>query len=330
MVNLPSTGTTEWTGFRWPVYRMTIVPGVWDRDVRDFVPPKDHPLRRFMPPVIPPSGIFFPEGATVHPVAKALLGRVPVEGRHGYNLVACGEDLLQQAIKVDVASSEALTAFVNTWGRLGVGLSWRAWRPGREGEHSPAELGEVILESYRRELDSVDATSEALLQLQQFVRWLTAIQRRDWRAAGIPKLDNVWAWAEAQLALCGLEERLAANPSPRDYPKLHMLAFANWVTQYLEGVHPTLRWDPDVGPVSAWIVRSPIEMLWVTLWHWATDGRRIRHCRRPKCPNTFPAEHANKHFCSHECAAKVSAARWYRTKGRKLRQQQRKAKGGLR
>jgi hypothetical protein len=325
MLRLPSeldgidVMATQWTGFRWPVYRVTIISGVWDPDVGNYVPPKEHPLRQFMPRIIPPSGIFFPEGATVHPVAKSVLV-VPVEGRHEYNPMAVMEDFLQKSIKVDFTSPEALIAFVNRWGRLGVGLHWRSWRPGFGTEHTPIEPGEKILDLYRRATDSVDATAEALHSLQRGVRWLRAIQNREWDRSGIPELEQVRVWAESQIALYGVEEKLPEKPSRR----LHMLAFASWITHYLEGVHPTIRWDPDAGSVPAWVVRSPIEALWVTLWDWATRGGRLRRCRR--CKHDFLAEHASKRFCSHECAAKASAARWYRTKGKKLRKQSRQSK----
>jgi hypothetical protein len=313
---------SEWASFRWPVYRMTVVEGVWNAAAGACEPPSDHPLRRFMPASIPAEGIFFPNEATVDPVAQAVLLRVPVEGRHGYNPIPVADDLFRAAITVDVNSVEALTKFVNTWGRLGVGLNWPTWQPGQEFEHAPVALGEVVLDLYRREIDSVCATRDALRQLQQFVCWLSAIQYSRWDADCVPELKSVRVWAQTQLSVCGLQDKLPEVPSRRDYPKLHTLAFAGWVTRYLEGVHPTIHWDADAGIIPAWVVRSPIELLWTTLWDWATRGGRLRRC--PRCRAYFPAEHASKRFCSHECAGRASAARWYRTKGKKLRQLQRK------
>lgn len=317
---------SEWTGVRWPVYRMSIVAGVWDGEAGAHGPPPDHPSRRFMPKKWPPGGIFFPEAARVHSAALNVLLPVPIEGRHEYNPMAAAEDLFQAALAVDVTSAKELTTFVNRWGRLGVGLHWPSSPPARQGDHPPVEASESLLEVYRRETDSVEATAGALRQLQQFMNWLSAITNRQWEAEGIPTLDRVRVWAQGQLALCGVQESVPEAPSRHDYPRLHMLALGNWITQYLEGAHPTIRWDPDAGAVPAWIVKSPIEVLWVTLWDWATRGARIRRCRG--CRVQFPAEHASKRFCSHECAARASAARWYRTKGKKLRQQLRDTRRG--
>jgi hypothetical protein len=93
--------------------------------------------------------------------------------------------------------------------------------------------------------------------------------------------------------------------------------FVTSLEPFLRNIRPTIRWDPVVGPRPSWIVRNPAEVLWASLWDWATRSGRLRRCRR--CDVLFPAEHPRREFCSRTCTNRASAAEWYRKKGRARR-----------
>ncbi len=100
--------------------------------------------------------------------------------------------------------------------------------------------------------------------------------------------------------------------------ELHWRAFAAALRPHLRTVHPTIAWQQkDKLPMPAWRVRRPVDVLWVTLWDWATRGGHLRRCRN--CQDWFPVDRRGKIYCSPECANRGSSRAWYEAKGRRLR-----------
>jgi hypothetical protein len=300
----PAEAISSWRDLRWPVKQLAILRKV----------PED--LRRsFVRQPLPPGGIFFPDGATVR---GGVLQAVPVPGRDDYSPVEESAALVDAALRVDAGSVEALTAFVNTWGRLGVGLRWTShsrrfsWAapPGIPGGWNPR---------HDADYDGVYATADALEEFQFCVRWLKTAQERRWNSLAVPKPEDVRSILMPEVA-----RTFPAKLSVRDYSRLHTLALAQWIAPYVQGVHPTIRSDPDAGSVPAWRIRWPVELLWVTLWEWATGGAQLRRC--PHCGVLFPAEHARRRYCGRTCVNNANAARWYQKRGRRLRKQRRAAR----
>jgi hypothetical protein len=98
--------------------------------------------------------------------------------------------------------------------------------------------------------------------------------------------------------------------------------FVASLAPFLERIRPTIRWDPHAGARPCWTVRTPRDVLWATLWDWATRGGELRRCRR--CSVLFPTDHPRREFCSRICTNRASAAEWYRKKGRRLRRSHRR------
>jgi hypothetical protein len=86
-------------------------------------------------------------------------------------------------------------------------------------------------------------------------------------------------------------------------------AVAEQLEPWLSSVHPTIRWDRDEGPLPAWTVGRPVELLFVTLWDWATQGGQMRRCRR--CDAWFVRRDPRKIFCTTACTNRASAAASY-------------------
>jgi hypothetical protein len=94
-------------------------------------------------------------------------------------------------------------------------------------------------------------------------------------------------------------------------------AFAESLYPFTARIRPSIRWTKDGGATPCWYVEAAADVLWATLWDWATGGGNLRRCRH--CDAWFHQENPRKEFCSRVCANRASAARWYRKKGRRLR-----------
>src|SRR5262249_29002742 len=70
--------------------------------------------------------------------------------------------------------------------------------------------------------------------------------------------------------------------SGRERALTYWRAFTLALTKHLNGVQPTLRWDPGQGRgVPAWTARRPLDVLYGEIWDWATEGSQIRKCPNP-------------------------------------------------
>jgi hypothetical protein len=102
--------------------------------------------------------------------------------------------------------------------------------------------------------------------------------------------------------------------------------FSASLTPFLAHIRPSMRWDPNAGARPCWTVGDPMDVLWGTLWDWATRAGHLRRCSR--CKILFPADDPRQEFCARKCANRASAAAWYEKKGRRQRRAARR--GGLR
>lgn len=100
--------------------------------------------------------------------------------------------------------------------------------------------------------------------------------------------------------------------------ELHWRAFSVSLVGHLQTIHPVIRFDPATGgALPAWRSRVPIDVLWVAIWDYATQGGRIVRC--PNCQEWFVRDRRNKEYCSATCANRATSRRWYETVGRTRR-----------
>jgi hypothetical protein len=210
-----------------------------------------------------------------------------------YDPMAEADALLRAATRVNPDDPAALLAFVNEWGLLGVGL----WG------------------NKRGPFDSVLFTRERVKQVQAHVRWLRALRKGDWRSRDLPTLDHARGQAEIGAP------RRPGPVSRGDRERRHWQAFGASLDRHLRGIYPAIGWDRDAGAIPAWTASRLIEVLWATVWDWATRGGSLRRC--PHCQAFFPAEDPRKQYCSRECVNRASAAKWYQKTGRRLRRNRR-------
>jgi hypothetical protein len=97
----------------------------------------------------------------------------------------------------------------------------------------------------------------------------------------------------------------------------HWHAFAAALIPHLRHAHPTIRWHPDGRPIPTYRARRPIDMAWVTLWNWATEGARLRRCRH--CRGWFQVDHRGKVYCLNSCANRASSKASYERRLRRAR-----------
>jgi hypothetical protein len=87
-------------------------------------------------------------------------------------------------------------------------------------------------------------------------------------------------------------------------------ALTERIEPWLSAVHPTIRWDADKGPLPTWTVQRPVEVLFITLWDWATSGGRLKRCRY--CGAWFVGSDPRKKYCTIACTNRASAAATYK------------------
>jgi hypothetical protein len=214
-------------------------------------------------------------------------------------------------------------AFVNIWGTLGVGHRWArtllrsrpetdtppagagadpSWKGGA-GYHTYSMATEPLFES-------VAATKEALHVVQRLAEIFRAIQARDWRSPALPTLDETWRFTQ------GRPWANAPSLSGPERERTYWRAFTLELTKHLDGVQPTLRWDPDQRRgVPAWTAQRPLDVLYTEIWDWATEGKQIRKC--PNCSSYFQSSRKNKLDCTRSCACVASVRRSRRKPRRK-------------
>jgi hypothetical protein len=266
-VDLKPEPRSAWQPLKWAVWRVVLVTADDDDLLRRLVP------RRYL--------------AQLHGDLQAVQGLF-VAGGDGP--LAClelsdtetAERLVRAVLQLELSDVKAVTNFLNTWGKLGVGpVLW-------DKPPLPALAGRVF-----GQLDTSDCAPESLGRIRQEITKFR--QHVDWL------------------------ERLKQRGTTREWEK-----FAESLDRPLRHLHPTIRLVPGVGASPAFSVQTPADMLWATLWDWATRGGRLRRCRH--CDALFLAADPRKVYCSIICTNRASAMRWYRKKGRKKRRAQRLAK----
>lgn len=278
--------------------------------------------------------------------------QLPADGQPPamYRPDRCTQDLLRAALQVDVGSLDSLGDFVNAWGRLGVGLGLA-----REAERLlSGPGGEPAFDSVwatQRALASIQEHFHWLAALKRGQWSATGVPRApdddrlldaahmlmaepDWLAM-LPELEHEHSSARLNLGVIGTSDPYVSSFSRRrrilqvahrppadrgshskiSTAELHWRAFAVSLEPHLRRIDPTIRWEPKVGPVPAWRVRAPIDVLWAALWGHATQGGRLVRC--PDCTNWFVRDRRNKEYCSAACANRATSRRWYAKKVRR-------------
>jgi hypothetical protein len=310
-----------WAGTRWPVWSCRIVgPGepIPVADAGDWT-----------------GGVFM----------SAPKPEQPSDAPPMLDIATCGPQLLRTALQVDVASTDSLLAFVNTWGQLGVGL----------GLARDAEARARSARSQFR-IDSLWATRRALSAIHEHFHWLVALKRRAWSAPEIPRApetdDALRETLQALIAepdrraitsedlviltMLGTTDPYVSGVARRTVllrgahapdlgmwrgtgvttPELHWRAFSVSLEDHLRLIHPMIR-VTKAGAAPAWRVNAPIDALWAELWNYATQGGRIVRCLG--CNGWFVRDRRNKTHCTAECANRATSRRWYEEVGRKQR-----------
>lgn len=165
-----------------------------------------------------------------------------------YEPLPVAADILLEAQRVAPDEPSGLLAFVNHWGRLGVGI------PGAEDF----------------EADGVQWAGVCLRELTQWIQALYALQHRQ---------PTLITWAELA---AGLETRLAG---------VHL------------GARPLRH-----GLVPRFPLRRLLDALYLELWGWATEAKRLRRC--PRCTHFFIRGREDQIFCTGRCARLWHVKRW--------------------
>jgi hypothetical protein len=102
------------------------------------------------------------------------------------------------------------------------------------------------------------------------------------------------------------------------------LVFSHSLEQRISTVHPIIRWDRETEAARpAWILGCPRDVLWATLWDYATDGGRLRRCENRTCRTFFVATDPRRQCCSRTCSKRKAAADWYWKRGGRDRRKSR-------
>jgi hypothetical protein len=186
--------------------------------------------------------------------------------------------LVQVVLKADAKDPQRLTDLVSTYGSLcGPGIEKPVTRV-IKAWGSRFE-NDIHLQLCIPAWGSLIETSEQILAFQRHVEWLRALE---------------------------------ASSSEEEWGD-----FAESFYPFTAQIRPTIRWSTDEGATPSWYVETAADVLWATLWDWATGGGKLRRCRH--CDIWFHQENPRKEFCSRVCANRASAAEWYRKRGRRLR-----------
>ena len=190
-----------------------------------------------------------------------------------YDPLAEAENLAMAALRVRADDSAAATAFVNSWGPLGVGV-----------------FGDRLMDI----VESVALTKDMLIKFQTLAR----LYRHLDAGRSLAALDP----AEALQLLPRL--RSAAERDPRRI----WAAFSEALYPFLGRTALGIRWEPGAGRLPMFGLTRLYEVLFLTLWHWATAGMALRPCRL--CRHLFVVGRADQFYCAHRCASHAAVRRF--------------------
>lgn len=292
-----------WRGIRWVVHRCALITA----DNVDIMPPRPWIWPRSTDGA-PLKWLRDSEAAHIKDQLRTLGGVFAQQEEkpvRRYDLAdPSNTDRLVSAVgQTDPRDTEAVGRLIDEWGLLGVGM------PVPEFQPSPAILGLF------HACESLRAIVDELELFQQHARWLAALQARD----------------AVALRKARVRDPASRVTSRKEKWRQRWLAFSRSLERRISAVHPIIRWDPEAEAVRpAWILRCPRDVLWATLWDWATHGGQLRRCENRACRTFFVAGDPRKQCCSRACSKRKAASDWYWKLGGRDRRKRRRASRTLR
>ncbi len=277
-------GLTGYLALQWRVFPTEIVnpaPTFLYRATKGDGSP-EHPWARW------PGGVL---------VAKGIEGGKPVVPVRVYDPTALAGRLLLETTRIDPDDNDAILAFVNEWGLLGVA------EPDNE------------VQLY----DSLLLTREQFRNIRRLTSWLQAMQNRKWKSPVLPSFDEIKGFLPG-----------ASTPrTPKRRRQLYGLAFQQEFNKRSWGspVRPLLVSDGSGFKRYLRPLRL-LDVLYIELWRVAfARDTALRQCS--ECKGLFSVKKSNrlKAFCTAACKTRRNFRRWYaRPKNRKKLRQKRKVK----
>ena len=233
-----------------------------------------------------PGGVF---------VARGIEEEAELTPVQTYDPTAWGERLLLEVSRLNPNDNQALLAFVNEWGLLGLA----------EPQH------EVQL------FDSVFLTRAALHRIKRLSRWLQAMQQGHWKSDHLPSIEALTPIVTDVPLLVTLKQK------KQFFREAFLREFNN--EAWGSPIRPMLiskRGDfhPYLRPLRL------LDVAYLELWKTASaKDALLRQCK--ECQGLFPVKKSNqlKAFCTQACKNRRNFRRWYaRSENRKKLQQKRK------
>lgn len=233
-----------------------------------------------------PGGVF---------VARGIEEEAELTPVRTYDPTAWGERLLLEVSRLNPDDTQALLAFVNEWGLLGVA----------EPQHEDQLF------------DSIFLTRAALHRIKRLSRWLHAMQQGHWKSDHLPAIE----------ALIPIVPDVPLPVTLKQKKQFFREAFLREFNTGAWGspIRPLLiskRGDfhPYLRPLRL------LDVLYLELWKTASAmDALLRQCE--ECQGLFPVKKSNqlKAFCTQACKNRRNFRRWYaRSENRKKLQQKRK------
>jgi hypothetical protein len=207
-----------------------------------------------------------------------MASRLVVEPVRVYDPVSEADGLVGAALRVRPDDPRAILAFVNEWGVLGVGAGGGTRLAGVES----FTLAQDMFRKFR-----------ALVGLYKHLEAGRPVSALDERSP------------EGTVLLPRLESR-----KERDRERI-WAAFSRALYPFLRGIAIGVRWDARGGRRGpSFHVTRLYEVLFLTLWGWATDGTKLRQCRRGRCGSLFVVQRSDQVYCNRGCASHAAVDRF--------------------
>ena len=290
--------TTErpWQGIRWAVHRRALITA----DNVDTMPPAPWMWPRSKDPSQDSRWLLGSEAERVKDELRTLggvFGQQEEKPARHYDLAepSNATRFVAAVGQIDPRNTEAVVRLIDEWGLVGVGMTTRGFQPS------------LKISSYAS--DSLQAIVDELELFQQHTRWLAALQARD----------------AVALRKAGVNDTASRVTDRKEKWRQRWLDFSCSVEERISAVHPIIGWDGETETARpAWILRCPRDVLWATLWDWATQGGRLRRCENRTCRSFFVATDPRRQCCSRTCSKRRAASDWYwKRGGRDLRKSRR-------
>jgi len=223
-------------------------------------------------PVVLPVGVCHWSDFLDPRIAQSLVVR-PIRV---YSPFSESDALASAALRVNPDVPRAIVAFLNKWGGLGVGAGGGTRLAG---------------------VESLTLVQDMFRKFQTMVRLYKHLA--DDRPVSALKEDSL----EGVLLLPWLESR-----AEQDNAKI-WAAFSRALYPFLRGASLGVQWDTRAGRFPVFHVTNLYEVLFLTLWGWATEGTKLRWCHRSGCGSLFVIQRSDQVYCNHGCASHAAVIR---------------------